>query len=109
MIRVLQPGGVLMFQLPEVMSVDSRRIFEEAPVSDNPIKQRLPRPLVLAWRKVKYAFLTTSTGPQMEMFGMNRPDVETHIRAAGGRLLEAKPDNSHGLEGNGYEYWVTKG
>ena len=68
----------------------------------------LPKPLVLAWRKVKYAFLTTSTGPQMEMFGINRPDVESHIHAAGARLLEAKPDNSHGLEGNGYEYWVTK-
>ena len=109
LIRVLQPGGVLMFQLPEVMSVDSRRMFEEAPVSGNPVKQRLPRSLVLAWRKVKYAFLTTSTGPQMEMFGINRPEVEAHIRAAGGRLLEAKSDNSHGLDGSGYEYWVTKG
>jgi SAM-dependent methyltransferase len=108
LIRVLQPGGVLMFQLPEVMSVDSRRMFEEAPVLGNPLKRNLPRPLVLAWRKLKYAFLSTSTGPQIEMFGINRPEVEGLIRAAGGRLLAAKPDNSHGLEGRGYEYWVTK-
>jgi SAM-dependent methyltransferase len=108
LIRVLQPGGVLMFQLPEVMSVDSRRMFEEAPVSGTGLKKSLPKPVVLAWRKVKYAFLTTSAGPHMEMFGINRPEVEAHIRAAGGRLLEAKPDNSHGLEGNGYEYWITK-
>ena len=97
-----------MFQLPEVMSVDSRRMFEEAPVLGNPLKRNLPRPLVLAWRKLKYAFLSTSTGPQIEMFGINRPEVEGLIRAAGGRLLAAKPDNSHGLEGRGYEYWVTK-
>jgi SAM-dependent methyltransferase len=108
LIRVLQPGGVLMFQLPEVMSVDSRRIFEDAPVEGNPLKQSLPKPIVLAWRKVKYAFLTTSSGPQIEMFGINRTQVEALIRAAGARLLEAKPDNSHGLEGSGYEYWITK-
>ena len=108
LIRVLQPGGVLMFQLPEVMSVDSRRIFEEAPVVGSPLKRNLPRPLVLAWRKLKYAFLTTSTGPQIEMFGINRPVVEGLVHAAGARLLEAKPDNSHGLEGSGYEYWITK-
>jgi SAM-dependent methyltransferase len=108
LIRVLQPGGVLMFQLPEVMSIDSRRIFEEAPVVGNPLKRRLPKPVVLAWRRLKYAFLTTSSGPVMEMFGMAREDVEAHIRAAGGRLLEAKSDNSHGLEGTGFEYWVTK-
>jgi hypothetical protein len=63
---------------------------------------------VLAWRKLKYAFLTTSTGPQIEMFGINRPVVEGLIHAAGARLLEAKPDNSHGLEGTGFEYWITK-
>jgi len=108
LIRVLQPGGVLMFQLPEVMSVDSRRLFEDAPVLGNPLKRRLPKPVVLAWRRLKYSFLTTSSGPQIEMFGINRPEVEAHIRAAGGRLLEVHPDNSHGLEGSGYEYWVTK-
>ena len=108
LIRVLQPGGVLMFQLPEVMSVDSRRLFEEAPVVGSPLKRNLPKPLVLAWRKLKYAFMTTSTGPQIEMFGINRPVVEGLVHAAGARLLEAKPDNSHGLEGSGYEYWITK-
>jgi SAM-dependent methyltransferase len=108
LIRVLEPGGVLMFQLPEVMSVDSRRVFEEAPVVGNPLKRRIPKPVVLAWRKVKYAFLTTAGGPQIEMFGIEREEVEAHIRAAGGRLLEALPDNSHGPDGKGFEYWVTK-
>jgi SAM-dependent methyltransferase len=108
LLRVLAPGGVLMFQLPEVMSVDSRRLFEEAPVVGNALKRRLPKGLVIAWRRLKYAFLTTSSGAQIEMFGMPREEVEAIIRRSGGRMLEAKPDNSHGPDGHGFEYWVTK-
>ena len=108
LVRVLATGGVLMFQLPEVMSVDSRRIFEEAPVVGHPLKRRLPKRVVLAWRRLKYAFLTTSSGAQIEMFGMPREDVEAIVERSGGRVLEATPDNSHGPEGRGFEYWVTK-
>src|SRR6266481_3200475 len=43
------------------------------------------------------------------MFGINRPNVEAAITKAGGRLIWAKPDNSHGLDGLGFEYWVTRG
>ena len=63
---------------------------------------------MLAWRRLKYGFLTTSSGPQMEMFGIAREEVEAIIRGAGGRVLEARPDDSHGPDGNGFEYWVTK-
>ena len=108
LVRVLAPGGVLMFQLPEVMPVDSRRLFEEAPVVGNSLKRRLPKGLVRAWRRLKYPFLTTSSGAKIEMFGMPREEVEAIIRRSGGRLLEAKPDNSHGPDGRGFEYWVTK-
>jgi hypothetical protein len=45
----------------------------------------------------------------IEMFGMNRSDVEALITKSGGRLIWAKPDNSHGLDGLGFEYWVAKG
>jgi ubiquinone/menaquinone biosynthesis C-methylase UbiE len=102
-IRVLKPGGVLMFQLPEVMSVDSRRTSVEAPVIGS-FKQKLPKPLVRAWRMLKYRFLRKL----IEMFGINRPDVEAVITKSGGRLFWAKPDNSHGPDGRGFEYWVTK-
>jgi SAM-dependent methyltransferase len=108
LIRVLQPGGALMFQLPEVHSVDSLRTFERAAVVGT-LKQRLPKGVVLAWRRLKYALLTRAAGSaKMEMFGMDRDEVEGHIRDAGGVLLEAKPDDSHGPVGNGFEYWVTK-
>jgi ubiquinone/menaquinone biosynthesis C-methylase UbiE len=110
LIRVLEPGGALMFQLPEETSLHSRGsvIFEEAPVVGHPLKRRLPKPVVSAWRRLKYAYLTASWRPRIEMFGIAREEVESIIRAAGGRVLEAKPDDSHGPDGNGFEYWVTK-
>jgi len=105
LIRVLEPDGVLMFQLPEATSVDSERGFMEAPVIGG-WKQKLPKPVVRAWRWFKYRLLIKPG--RMEMFSMNRPDVEAVITKAGGRLIWAKPDNSHGPDGLGFEYWVTK-
>ncbi len=103
LIRVVAPGGVLMFQLPEAMAIDSRRAFEEAPVTGSGLKRRLPRPIVVLWRRLKYPFI-----PRLiKMFGMARPEVEALIAAAGGRLLAATPDHSHGETGSGFEYWVT--
>jgi SAM-dependent methyltransferase len=90
LIRVLEPGGVLMFQLPEVMAIESQRAFEDAPVVGSALKRSLPRPVVVAWRRLKYRLITASAGAQSEMFGMPHEDVEALIRNAGGRLLEAK-------------------
>jgi trans-aconitate methyltransferase len=107
LIRVVEPGGVLMFQLPEVVGVDSQKMFEDAPVEGNALKQRLPRPVVVGWRRLKYRLITRSATARMEMFGIEREEVEAIIKKAGGRLLEAKPDRSHGPQGQGFEYWVT--
>jgi len=106
LIRVLKPDGVLMFQLPEVTS-DSERGSVEAPVIGG-WKQQLPTPVVRAWRRSKYRLLTKAGRVVIEMFGMNRPDVEDVITKSGGRLIWAQPDNSHGPDGFGFEYWVTK-
>jgi len=107
-IRVLAPGGVLMFQLPDVMGTDSRQLFEDAPVAGSPLKRHLPRWLVVAWRRLKYFLIVRSGGAQIEMFGMARAEVEALIREAGGQLVEAVPDHSHGDVGDGWEYWVTR-
>ena len=106
-VRVLKPGGVLMFQLPEVTPIDSRRAFVEAPVVGS-FKQKLPKPIVRAWRMVKYQLLTELRGATIEVFGIDRPEVEAVIMRSGGRLLRARPDNNHGPDGRGFEYWVTK-
>lgn len=109
LVRVLAPGGALMFQLPEPMWVDPREAFEQAPVLGNAFKRRLPRPLVVAYRRLKYRFIVPDPGPQIEMHGMRKDEVLGLIRSAGGRLLEARPDASHGYPTvAGFEYWVTR-
>jgi len=107
-VRLAAPGGVIMFQLPEVVGIDSRQVFIDAPVAGSAFKQRLPRWLIEAWRRLKYRVLV-GTSAQIEMFGMARPEVEALIQDAGGRLLTATPDRSHGEAGSGWEYWVTRG
>jgi hypothetical protein len=39
---------------------------------------------------------------------MERASVESLIATAGGRLLEVRPDESHGTPHPGFEYWVTR-
>jgi hypothetical protein len=45
----------------------------------------------------------------MTMFGMSPHEVLTLIAGAGGRVLDVRPDSSHGCDRvRGYEYWVTR-
>ena len=104
LIRVLIPGGVLMFQLPESGTIEA---FENAPVAGG-LKRIIPRRLVVGWRRLKFRAIASRQADGIEMFGMPRRRVEQIIRRAGGRLLEAIPDSSHGERGTGFEYWVTR-
>lgn len=107
LVRVLKPGGVLMFQLPDVI-VDARTAFVRAPVLGNGIKQRLPRLLVRAYRHIKYWWIVDDAVAKMPMFGMAHADVLTLARDAGARVLAIAPDQSHGPVPAGYEYWLTR-
>ncbi len=109
LVRVLAPGGVLMFQLPEVVGPDPVEEFERAPVLGGRLKRSLPRTLVVAYRRVKYHLIVGDPAPRMEMFGLARDEVVDLIARAGGRLVCDRSDSSHGVdEVRGYEYWVTR-
>jgi SAM-dependent methyltransferase len=95
-IRILAPRGVLMFQLPEFPSVVGPGW-----------KRRLPRSIVTAWRRTKYMLVRRRASACVEMFGIDREDVERIVDTAGGRLLAVQLDRSHGSGGAGFEYWVT--
>jgi SAM-dependent methyltransferase len=108
LIRVLAPGGVLMFQMPGEIAPEPEGAFLDAPVTGSGVKPYLPRALVRAYRLVKYRFIVDESTPRMAMFGMARDVVLRVVPDAGGRLLTTRPDQSHGPIVPGFEYWVTK-
>jgi SAM-dependent methyltransferase len=108
LIRVLSPGGVLMFQLPEHIP-HPLRVLLRAPVVGGRLKRTLPLTVVRAYRLVKYLYLIATSPPPMQMFGLPFEQVSAIVRDSGGSLLAAVPDASHGTEAvAGFEYWVTK-
>jgi SAM-dependent methyltransferase len=108
LLRVLKPGGALMFQLPGVVAVDPKDDFCNAPVTGGAVKRRIPRAIVRLYRRFKYGIVLRHSLTRMEMFGVDRSTVESLIIAAGGRILDIRPDQSHGTKHPGFEYWVTR-
>jgi SAM-dependent methyltransferase len=105
LIRVLAPGGLLVFQLPTVIW-DPRRSFYDAPVRGR-VKRALPKRMVRAYRALKYP-LFRPRATDMEMFGVARDTVVGLVDRAGARMLAMTPDASHGTSEPGFEYWVTR-
>jgi ubiquinone/menaquinone biosynthesis C-methylase UbiE len=108
LVRVTQPGGIIMFQLPQVIARDSEDVFLDAPVLGNPLKRRLPRILVRAYRVAKYRYLVNESAPRMLMFGMEQNNVISLVQKAGGQIVTIQPDQALGPEVPSFEYWVTK-
>ena len=105
LVRVLAPGGGLMFQLPEQISVDPEH---GVPVVRR-LKRYVPWAAVVQWRRMKCRLSGPSRASQMTMFGMASSEVLTLVAKAGGRVLAVRPDNSHGCNRvRGFEYWVTR-
>ena len=94
--RVLAPGGVLVFQLPS---------DEEPPVAGAGIKTLLPLRLV-AW--IRRARALTAPFPRMEVHGLPRIEVEALLVRHGGTVLDVVEDRSHGADTPGYRYCVSK-
>jgi SAM-dependent methyltransferase len=111
LVRILAPRGVLMFQLPEpmpVLHVDELGEFQRAPVVGSRWKQSLPRPVVSAWRWIKFQFVPKPPPPLMGRFGLQREEVLALVRTAGGVVLHMRADDSHGDAVPGFVYWVTR-
>jgi len=108
LVRVLVPGGVLMFQLPEVVGVDPARGIGRLPLVGH-LKRRVPWSAVVIWRRLKCRLSATSEAAQMTMFGMAQDEVLALVAGAGGRVLDVRADESHGdARIRGSEYWVTR-
>src|SRR5581483_11961283 len=93
-IRVLAPGGVLLFQLT------ARRR-----------ETRLFGKLKVWLGKVYYGRLWKVIHPRkpfMAMYGIPREAVAETIAAQGGRVVEIAPDGSAGPRWESYQYLVTR-
>lgn len=86
-VRVLKPGGLLVFQLPERME-DSR--LRRA------LKKATPRPLIRLYRRLRYG--PWALDAEVEMNGVPSKDVLQCLQAAGTEVKHAK---------DGW-YWAVK-
>jgi SAM-dependent methyltransferase len=100
-VRVARRGGVILFQLPTpsgfVPSTWSLLRITPPPVV------RLIRRTVRMGRHL----LRLPGAPVMDDYGLSQEETASIITSSGGRLLEVRPDQSHGTGRPGYEYLVT--
>jgi SAM-dependent methyltransferase len=85
-VRVLRPGGLALFQVPD-------RLL--SPVD------RVSRGLIHLMRSGR------DDAKKVRMFGIARGDVERDVSAAGGRVLHVAPDGSVGDNGSSWLYAVV--
>ncbi|HZP46956.1 MAG TPA: class I SAM-dependent methyltransferase [Vicinamibacterales bacterium] len=117
LVRVLAPGGVLMFQIPEPLEHDpdalfsaEERAFVDAPIADTPVKRVVPRWIIHLYRHVRFRRIVRREGRvhRMYMFGMTRDAVLDVLRRTEAVVLRVDADRSHGTAEAGYVYWITK-
>jgi len=101
LVRVLSPGGLLIFQLPT-----GRAAGPAGPAVGLKarVKVLLPEPLRSAWDVLR----RWRQFPRMDMHGMPREDVARVVEDAGGRLVDVVPDLSAGPAWPGFRYCVTR-
>lgn len=97
-LRVLRPGGVAVFQIPERPTTPTQ--------NSNSLKQRIknliPEP-VLAF----YRHLTPGSRPLIEMYGITREEIKTLVWESGGEIIAIKEDKS-AEKWMSYQYTVNK-
>ncbi len=92
-VRVLAPGGVLIFQVPAQAKRWQQRLLQ-------PLK---PTALFRAYQKLRYG-----DQPIMEMYGVPRWQVERLLADCGARVVDVQPDTSADALWTSYRYCVTK-
>ena len=94
-VRVLAPGGVLVFQLPS---------DETPPVTGPGLKNFIPLPIVAIVRRVRLV----AAFPKMEVHGLPREAVIGLLSTLGVTLVDVVEDRSHGADTPGYQYCAIK-
>lgn len=107
-LRVLRPGGVLVFQLP------SHRKAEQMPESKKTgsVLSRLYWAIREAMNSLRdrriYREKIAAQELIIPMHGIPRPEVEALLAAAGGRVVDVQSDGKAGGDWFGFRYYVQK-
>jgi SAM-dependent methyltransferase len=99
-VRVLAPGGLLVFQLPSEPVVPGGGGAKAA------LRSAAPASVLAGYRKLRLELTQIGRGPRMEMWGTPRAKVERQLEGLGARILDAKPD-SRASGWTGFLYAVT--
>ena len=95
-VRVLKPGGLLMFQLPTHKK--SVPIGKEKNSFKTFLKKIVPESLVRLYKKWRY-----EERAHVDMYGKSETEVHEIIESAGGKIVDVTPDDiAMGWEGNLY-------
>ncbi len=92
-LRVLTPGGVLVFQIP---STAKRR-------RQNLVQRLRPTRLFRLYQRLRYG-----DRPVMDMYGIPRPQVMRLLKAHGGQIVDVQPDASADVHWHSFRYCVVK-
>ena len=94
-VRVLAPGGVLVFQLPSEDAV---------PIRADGVKALVPRWAILAVRAAR----RLPEFPRMEIHGLPRDEVERLMTRLGAPVVDVVDDRAHGADTPGFRYCAVK-
>ena len=98
-VRVLAPGGWLVFQLPseQVQTARDRRLGKRLERAGRRLTPRALR----AWFRDKRQ-------PRMEVYGVPRAEVLALLESRGARVVDVVDDRSAGERWRSHRYFVTK-
>ena len=96
-VRVLSPGGVLVFQLPSANPLP-------VVVEGGGLKRFLPIPVISMIRKVR----RLREFPRMEIHGLPRGEVEELLASLGAPVVDVVDDRAHVADTPGFRYCAVK-
>ena len=104
-LRILKPGGLLVFQLPGERIAPRPAPEPEKAGGLRRLYQSLPAPLCNFLQTIRTLRLRE---PRMEMYGIPRDEVTRFLTDHGGHLLDVTENKSGGPSWTSFRYCITR-
>jgi ubiquinone/menaquinone biosynthesis C-methylase UbiE len=107
LVRVLMPGGALVFQLPSERAVTPHPAPQEGGLKET-LRSALPVGFMRRYRDTRRDISNVGKGPRFEMWATPKAEVTTRLEKHGAKVLAADQDDSAGQDWISYRYIVTR-